>query len=211
MSDTESQAPFWSPATYEESILDEATWVQAWDIRDAFAALRRDQPLNISTTMTEVGFPAITLADIERWTNADGTFSPDTEGHEAFDLSAKETLRQLERCANKAMTLSNPGRFAQVLLATEAQQEALAASWPKTHNVNREQARWVSPVRLDARLLGRAQWWTRACSKDTRGADQELSAARKTRITNVLVPFMAAWRAGSRAHTMSSAVCKDCM
>lgn len=76
--------------------------------------------MNISTTIKEVGFPAITLGDIERWTNADGTFGPSTQAHDAFDLSAKETLRQLERRANTAVTLSNPGRLAQVLLATEA-------------------------------------------------------------------------------------------
>ncbi|KAI0163850.1 hypothetical protein GGR57DRAFT_497939 [Xylariaceae sp. FL1272] len=225
MSATKTQVPFWSPATYEvsivaacptcgkdhESILDEATWVQAWDIRDAFAALKRDQPLHISTTMKDVGFPAITLADVERWANADGTFGPGTQAHDASDLSAQETLRQLERCANKAMTLSNPGRLGQVLLATEAQQKSLVTSWPEYRKINQEQGRWVSSVCLDAGESGCMQWWTRACSKDTRGADQELSTARRTRIAKVLVPFIAAWRAGSRAHTMSSAVCKGCM
>lgn len=161
--------------------------------------------------MTEVGFPAIKLDNIERWTNADGTFGPATQAHDAFDLSATETLRQLERCADKAMTLSNPGRLGRVLLAAEARQKALAASWPEYRKINKEQGRWVSPVRLDAGESGRMQWWTRACSRDTRGANQELSAARRARTAKVLVPVITAWRADSRAHTMSSAVCKGCM
>ncbi|KAI1325816.1 hypothetical protein F5Y16DRAFT_401000 [Xylariaceae sp. FL0255] len=126
--------PFWNPATYKvsivaiytcysndyESILDEATWVQAWDIRDAFAATKYKQPLNILTVMKEVGFPTITLNDVERWANFDGTFGPSTKTYNASELSVDETLYQLKRYAITALARSNPGRLAKVLLAAEA-------------------------------------------------------------------------------------------
>ncbi|KAI1326327.1 hypothetical protein F5Y16DRAFT_375483 [Xylariaceae sp. FL0255] len=172
--------------------------------------MKHEQPLQISTVIQEVGFPAITLTDIERWANTDGTFGRGTDTHDASDLSAEETLRQLERCAIAAMTKSNPGRLGQVLLATEAQQRAFAASWPEYRKIDREKSRWVSTIRVNTGNSGCMRWWTKTLDEDMRGADQELVPACKARIANVLVPFMAAWRAGSRGHGMSRAVCKSC-
>ncbi|KAI3341940.1 hypothetical protein F4824DRAFT_269579 [Ustulina deusta] len=191
-----------------------ASWMKlpAWDIRDAFAAMKREQPLTISTVMKEVGFPAITLDDIERWANPDGTFGPGTKTHDASDLSADETLHQLKRCAITALTKSNPGRLGKVLLALEAQQAAFAASWSEYHKIDQEKSRWVSTIRVKTGPgpSDHMEWWNRAINDDTRGADQELVPAHEARVANVLVPFIAAWRAGSRAHSMSRAVCKDC-
>ncbi|KAI1327071.1 hypothetical protein F5Y16DRAFT_208607 [Xylariaceae sp. FL0255] len=178
--------------------------VQAWDIRDAFAAMKREQPVHISTVMKEVGFPTITLNDIERWAN------PDANTHDASDLSAGKTLQQLERCAMTAMTMSNPSRLGKVLLATEVQQKAIAATWPAYRKINREQYGWVSKIHVNHGPSGGMEWWTRALDENTRGADQELVPARKARIADALVPFLTAWRVGSRAHRMSRAICPNC-
>ncbi|KAI1325699.1 hypothetical protein F5Y16DRAFT_401157 [Xylariaceae sp. FL0255] len=123
--------------------------------------------------MKEVDFPAITLNDIERWANPDGTFGPNTKTHDASDLSADETLDQLKRCAIITLTKSNPGRLGKVLLATEAQQKALAASWPEYRKIDQEKSCWVSTIRVKTGPSGHMHWWTRTLDEDTRGADQD--------------------------------------
>lgn len=53
-------------------------------------------------------------------------------------------------------------------------------------------------------------WWIRTPDDDHVNSDTELKAAQKAMVTDLLVPFIANWRVNSRAHPMSSALCKNC-
>ncbi|KAI1318420.1 hypothetical protein F5Y16DRAFT_406339 [Xylariaceae sp. FL0255] len=161
MSAMEDHVPSWNPATYNVSFIATCTRygknhvpagkqaiIQACDIQHAFAAMKCEPPTHISTAMKEVGFPAITLQHIEIRANSDGIVG---RGTDATDLSAVKTLRQLQRCAITVLTTSDPGRLGKVLLATEMQQKALAASWPEYRKINHEKGWWVSTIRVKER------------------------------------------------------------
>ncbi|KAI1286553.1 hypothetical protein F5Y03DRAFT_137835 [Xylaria venustula] len=152
----------------------------------------------------------ITLEHIERWSNPDGTITAASQGHDDSELSAKETLLQFQRVANTVVPDSNPACLGRALLAAEAQQKALDVVWPQYQKTGAEEGGWNTRMRVGLGSLGRMHWWIRTLNDDYVNGDTELKAAQKAMVTDLLVPFIANWHADSRAHPMSSALCKNC-
>ena len=82
--------------------------------------------------------------------------------------------------------------------------------WPQYQKTGAEEGGWNTRIRVGLGSLGRMHWWIRAPDDDYVNSDTELKAAQKAMVPNVLVTFIANWRANSGAHPMSSALCKNC-
>ncbi len=152
----------------------------------------------------------ITLEHIERRSNPEGTITTPSQSHDDSEISAEETLLQLQRVANTVIPDSNPARLGKALLAAEAQQNNLDIVWPQYQKTGAEEGGWNTRIRVDLGSLGRMYWWIRTPDDDYVNGDTELKSAQKAMVADLLLPFIANWRANSRAHPMSGALCKNC-
>ncbi len=78
--------------------------------------------------------------------------------------------------------------------------------WPQYQQTGAEEGSWNTRIRVGLGSLGRMYWWVRTPDDDYVNGDTELKAAQKAMVADFLLPFIANWRASSRAHPMSSAL-----